>query len=88
MIEHSFIKISPSTPIEELVRAGIVPEWMWRNIKPHGMYEAENILNECDLEWCWDIGDGYNQKQLAILAEVRKTILEGIEAYETSQSRT
>lgn len=81
---NSLKYISPSTPIEELVEAGIVPEWMWRDIEPHGMSEAENILNEYDWEWGWDIGDGYNKKQLEVLADVRNTISEGIKAYESN----
>lgn len=81
---NSLKYISPSTSIEELVEAGIVPEWMWRDIEPHGMSEAENILCEFDWEWGWDIGDGYNKKQLEILAEVRKTISEGIKVFKSN----
>lgn len=76
--------IAPDTPISQLVAAGIVPEWMWRDIDPHGMYEAENILCEWDWEWGWDIGFGYTKAQLEVLAEVRKTISDGIEAFESN----
>lgn len=48
--------IREDTRIEELVEKGIVPEWMWRDIRPHGMDEAWHILNEWDWEHGWDIG--------------------------------
>ena len=48
------------------------------------MYEAENILCEWDWDWNWDLGDGYSKQQLEALAEVRKTIREGIKAYESN----
>lgn len=84
--------IAPDTYIPDLVEAGIVPGWMWRDIEPHGMYEAENILNEYDWDllqlgrsqWGWDIGDGYNEYQLKELARVRAIISEGIKAYEAN----
>ena len=44
------IKIEPSTPIEDLRKAGIVPDWMAEECEEHGMYEAENIL----CEWDWE----------------------------------
>ena len=47
------------------------------------MYEAENILCEWDWDWNWDLGDGYSTQQLEVLTEVRKTIREGIKAYES-----
>ncbi len=72
------IKIKPSTPIENLRKAGIVPDWMAEECEEHGMYEAENILNEYDWEDGWDLGDGYNKQQLAILAKVREIISNAI----------
>lgn len=48
------IKIEPSTPIEDLRKAGIVPDWMAEECEEHGMYEAENILCEWDWEGGWD----------------------------------
>ncbi len=72
------IKIEPSTPIETLRKAGIVPDWMAEECEEHGMYEAENILNEYDWEDGWDLGDGYNKEQLEILANVREIIKETI----------
>lgn len=83
-MQHKLKYISPSTPIEELVEAGIVPEWMWQDIEPHGMSEAENILCEWDWEWGWDIGDGYNEYQRNELAHVRAIISEGIKAYDAN----
>lgn len=72
------IKIEPSTPIETFRKAGIVPDWMAEECEEHGMYEAENILNEYDWEDGWDLGDGYNKQQLAILAKVREIISNAI----------
>lgn len=68
------IKIEPSTPIEVLRKAGIVPDWMARDCERHGMYEAENILCEWNWEDGWDLGDGYNKEQLEILTKVRDII--------------
>ena len=72
--------IKENTPIIKLVKAGIVPEWMFLDCKQHGMYEAENILCEFDWEWDWDLGDGYTAAQLKTLADVRNIIKAGIEA--------
>ncbi len=72
------IKIEPSTPIENLRRAGIVPDWMAEECEMHGMYEAENILNEYDWEDGWDLGDGYDKEQREILANIRKLISNAI----------
>lgn len=68
------IKIKPSTPIEDLRKAGIVPDWMAEECEEHGMYEAENILCEWDWENGWDLGDGYNKEQLQVLSNVRNII--------------
>ena len=73
--------IRPSTPISRLVEWGIVPQWMWDDVEPHGMYEAENILCEWDWEWGWDIGDGYTAEQLEVLRQVREVISAGIDRY-------
>ncbi len=72
------IKIKPSTPIEDLRKAGIVPDWMAKECDQHGMYEAENILNEYDWEDGWDLGDNYNKEQREILASIRKIISDAI----------
>lgn len=72
------IKIEPSTPIEELCKAGIVPVWMAEECDLHGMYEAENILNEYDWEDGWDLGDGYDEEQRKILEKVRTIIRDAI----------
>ncbi len=74
----SNIKIKPSTPIEDLRKAGIVPDWMAEECEMHGMYEAENILNEYDWEDGWDLGDGYDKEQRVILANIRKLISNAI----------
>lgn len=76
--------IREDTPIEELVEAGIVPEWMWRDIRPHGIDEAGHILNEWDWEYGWDIGDGYSKQEREELERVRKIIREGIEAFRSN----
>ena len=68
------IKIEPSTPIEDLCKAGIVPYWMAEECEEHGMYEAENILCEWDWEDDWDLGDGYDNDQLEVLAKIRNII--------------
>ncbi len=72
------IKIKPSTPIEDLRKAGIVPDWMAEECEMHGMYEAENILNEYDWEDGWDLGDCYDKEQREILANIRKLISDAI----------
>lgn len=43
--------IRPTTPVKTLVEWGIVSQRMWKNVEPHAMYEAENLLNEYDWEW-------------------------------------
>lgn len=68
------IKIEPSTPIEDLRKAGIVPDWMAEECDMHGMYEAENILCEWDWEYGWDLGDGYDKEQRELLANIRNLI--------------
>ena len=68
------ISIKPDTPIEDLRKAGIVPDWMAEDCDLHGMYEAENILCEWDWEDGWDLGDEYNKDQLEVLAKVRTLI--------------
>lgn len=73
--------IREDTSIEALRDAGILPEFIYRDCEGHGMYEAENVLNEWDWEWDWDLGDGYNKDQLEILKQVRKTISDGIKAF-------
>lgn len=74
--------ITSRTPIPELVGRGIIPEWLANDAMKHGMSEAENILCEWDWDWNWDLGDGYSENQLKILAEVRKTIQQGIDDFE------
>lgn len=74
MKSHSDIKIEADTPIHDLYKAGLIPEWIYRDCDNHGMYEAENILCEWDWEDGWDLGDGYNEQQLQTLEEIRKTI--------------
>lgn len=73
--------IREDTSIEALRDAGILPEFIYRDCEEHGMYEAENVLNKWDWEWDWDLGDGYNNEQLEILKQVRKTISDGIKAF-------
>lgn len=73
--------IREDTSIEELRDAGILPDFIYRDCEEHGMYEAENVLNEWDWEWDWDLGQGYNDEQLEILMQVRKTISDGIKAF-------
>ncbi|MDE6381093.1 MAG: hypothetical protein K2L11_11535 [Muribaculaceae bacterium] len=68
------IEIKPDTPIEDLRKAGIVPDWMAEDCDLHGMYEAENILCEWDWEDGWDLGDGYDKDQLEVLTKVRDII--------------
>ena len=68
------IKIEPSTPIDDLRKAGIVPDWMAEECEEHGMYEAENILCKWDWEDGWDLGDGYDKAQLETLAKIRDII--------------
>lgn len=68
------IEIKPSTSIETLRKAGIIPDWMAEDCEEHGMYEAENILCEWDWEDGWDLGDGYSNAQLKVLAKVRDII--------------
>lgn len=80
--KDSIIQIRPDTSIRSLCSMGIVPDWMYRDCDIHGMDEAENILCEWDWDWNWDLGDGYNKQQLEILANVRKIISEGINAFE------
>lgn len=72
------IKIEASTPIEDLRKTGIVPDWIAEECERHGMYEAENILNEHDWEDGWDLGDGYDKEQREILASIRKLISNAI----------
>ena len=69
-----YISIKPDTPIEDLRKAGIVPDWMAEDCDLHGMYEAENILCEWDWEDGWDLGDGYDKDQLEVLIKVRDII--------------
>ena len=69
-----YIEIKPSTPIDSLRKAGIVPDWMAKDCELHGMYEAENILCEWDWEDGWDLGDGYNKDQLETLKKIRGII--------------
>lgn len=76
--------IREDTSIEKLRDAGILPEFIYRDCEEHGMYEAENVLNEWDWEWDWDLGDGYNSEQLDILEKVRKTISDGIKAFHSN----
>lgn len=76
--------ITPETPIRELVRRGIVPEWMAKDAMKHGMSEAENILCEWDWDCNWDLGYGYNPTQLKILADVREVIKKGIHDFESN----
>ncbi len=73
--------IRPNEDIWTLVERGILPEWIARDAEPHGMDEAEYILNEFDWEWGWDLGDGYTSEQWKVLEEVRKRISAGIENY-------
>lgn len=80
--DNTIMKIAPDTYIPDLVKAGVVPLWMWEDIEPHGMSEAENILCEWDWEYGWDIGDGYDSFQISELARVRKIISDGIWAFE------
>lgn len=73
--------ITEDTSIWELVKAGIMPDWMARECDRHGMDMAGYVLNEYDWEWGWDLGMYYNEEQSEILKQVRKTIREGIEAF-------
>lgn len=79
MSEKEYIR--PDESIWSLVEKGILPEWIARDAEPHGMDEAEYILNEYDWEWGWDLGDGYTSEQLRILDEARKRIETGINNY-------
>ena len=78
--------ITEETSIWELVKAGVMPEWMARECDIHGMDRAEYVLNEYDWEWewDWDLGMYYNEEQTGILKQVRKTIREGIEAFRSN----
>lgn len=73
--------ISEYTRIHELMEAGIVPEWMYRECSFHGMDTAEDFLCEWDWEWGWDLGYGYTDSQLAILKEARQIVRQGIEEF-------
>ncbi len=66
------------TTIYQLMQAGIVPDWMYRDCDIHGMDTAEDFICEWDWDWNWDLGKGYNNKQLDILAKARKIVKEGI----------
>lgn len=74
--------ISHTTKIRELMQAGIVPDWMYRDCDVHGMDTAEDFLCEWDWEWGWDLGYGYTDSQLAILKKARQIVKEGIEEFE------
>ncbi|MDE7351274.1 MAG: hypothetical protein K2N25_09415 [Muribaculaceae bacterium] len=74
--------ICNSTTIYQLMQAGIVPEWMYRDCDIHGMDTAEDFLCEWDWDWSWDLGYGYTDSQLAILKEARETVRLGIEEFE------
>lgn len=76
--------ITSRTPIEELVKRDIVPEWLAKDAMKHGMSEAENILCGWDWDWNWDLGDGYDDTQLQILANVRRIIQQGIDDFESN----
>ena len=70
------------TTIYQLMQAGIVPDWMYEDCDQHGMDTAEDFLCEWDWDWNWDLGKGYSQKRLDILAKARQTVKEGIEEFE------
>ncbi len=76
--------ITEDTSIWELVKTGVMPEWMAQECDLHGMDRAEYVLNEYDWEWDWDLGMYYNEEQTKILKQVRKTIREGIEAFRSN----
>lgn len=40
--------IRPDDSVEKLVKAGILPQWIADDAIPHGMFEAQYILNEFD----------------------------------------
>ena len=73
--------ICNNTTIYQLMQAGIVPNWMYRDCDVHGMDTAEDFLCEWDWEWDWDLGYGYSDAQLAILKQARETVKQGIEEY-------
>lgn len=73
--------IFEETSIRDLMQAGIVPEWMYRECDYHGMRTAEDSLCEWDWEWGWDLGHGYDDSQLEILRQARKIVSDGIEEY-------
>lgn len=54
------IELKPSTPIEPLRKAGLLPDWMAGEYEEHCMFEAENILCEWDWEDGFDLGNGYD----------------------------
>ena len=68
------IYLKSRTSLEELLKAGIIPLWLYNDAEPHGMSEAENLLCEFDWEWGWDLGDSMTKPQLAILASIRSVI--------------
>lgn len=76
--------IREDTTIWELVKAGIMPEWMAQECDDHGMTKAEYVLCEFDWEYGWDLGDFYTKEQSEILERVRIAIREGIEAFRSN----
>ncbi len=74
--------ICNSTTIYQLMKAGIVPDWMYRDCDVHGMDTAEDFLCEWDWDWNWDLGKYYNQKQLDHLAKARQIVKKGIEEFD------
>lgn len=76
--------ICEQTTIRQLMQAGTVPDWMYEDCDVHGMRTAEDFLCEWDWDWNWDLGKGYSQKRLDILAKARQTVREGIEDFKRS----
>lgn len=62
------------TIIYQLMQAGIVPDWMFRDCDTHGMDTVEDFLCEWDWYWNWDLGKGYSNKRLDILARARQVV--------------
>lgn len=76
--------IREDTSIWDLVKAGIMPEWMAQECDDHAMTQAEYVLCEFDWEYGWDLGKYYTKEQSETLERVRAAIREGIEAFRSN----
>lgn len=85
--KYEHLKISDTTKISELYLLGLIPEFIYKDCKLHGLEEAENILCEWDWEDGWDLGDDYDEEQMETLRNIRKFIAHKIGWHDWSPSR-